>query len=77
MNETFTVYDRYKAWKDRRDSMPLPDGMRYLTPDDIIQEGDEYWIAKNQWHKYHESCFGKPTPPETICYIPRGSIRFT
>ena len=78
----------FDCWADERARKPLPEGMCWLTPDDLWQDGDEYdglnrepqpWNVRNdtpRWWKIgskHTNCkIGERVPSWTICYTPRG-----
>ncbi len=66
----------YDCFERDRDALPLPQGMRYLTPDDYWQIGDEYkggdwWKIGSDKTLIHE---GDRVNPMFLCYIPRGVI---
>lgn len=75
--KTQKLYDR---WEDGRTPNRLGKGQRWLTPDDVWQEGDEYMASMNgEWWAIggpHTSVPGG-TSVDTgfLCYTPRGSIK--
>lgn len=70
----------YDCFAERRASKRLPKGMRYLTPDDIWQKGDQYDGAGNgdPWwaigSKHTSVKPGSSVDVGWLCYTPRGSV---
>lgn len=71
-----TSYDR---WKDARSGQVLPEGKRWLTPDDVWQKGDEYNGNGEPWWVIggpHTSITpGTHVSLGWLCYTPRGSTK--
>ena len=81
-------YDRYEG---KRSALPLPKGMRYLTPDDCWQLGDEYdglgrdpqpWNVKDgtpRWWRVESKHTGVKVGDSIgvhyLCYTPRGLMK--
>jgi hypothetical protein len=57
---------------------PMPKGMRALTTDDFLQDGDEYLGGKKWWKiggpEIQSPVEGDRVPPCIMYYHPRGSI---
>lgn len=61
----------------RRDALPLPKGVRYLTVDDFWQIGDEYNGGSGWWKVGSQLTSvraGQRVDKQFPCYTPRGLI---
>lgn len=74
--KTQTFYD---YWREGRAKRVLREGQRWLTTDDVWQEGDEYNGHANDWWAiggpFTSIPAGTPVCIGMLCYTPRGSIK--
>lgn len=71
------LFDLFQGRRKERE--PLPEGKRWLTPEDVLQIGDEYAGNYPEWWEIGGGNTGIPpgirVPDCILCYTPRGDIR--
>lgn len=72
--KTNSLFERYALDRRRK---KLPWGARWLTLDDIWQNGDQYDLGRGNWvtigTRHTGMKAGTPVQAGSLCYTPRGS----
>lgn len=65
--------DTWYLYLDDRVKKGLPEGYKWLTWYDRVQEGDEYDLGGGKWHKMTN--IGEYISTQVFCYTPRRKLR--